>query len=99
MCDILIVNIDCEEKVAQVLKMALEKTMEKTMSGPKYNFILYDGYDNGADGGFIPLIICKRMKEIEKKGYHIPDIFVFEQEKDAEAKFDNNYFWNIDAVT
>ncbi len=94
--NILIVNIGCSDNVANSLKMALS--------------CLMDGFDikviNSEEefDSFIPLVICKSKKEIERKGFHIPEVFIFEQdniesESDKKAPaYTNHFFWDIEAV-
>ena len=93
MSPLLIVNVDCANKVAETLKRALESVMT---SGQEV--MLYGVDTISPESKFAPLVICRKKDAIVKKGYHVPDVFVFEQEKCQGSKFDNIYFWNVKAV-
>ena len=103
---ILIVNIDCESSVAEALKTVLFMCFGfrvvgviTQMSGAGSQRHPESVIRNDlATTKFIPLVICRRKSDIKKKGVHIPDVFIFEQEVNNKAESYNLFLDNIETV-
>ena len=76
-----VINIDCDEKI--------EKAFNRIIDA------LGDGIEDKENSETV--FICKHGEDIKKRGYHIPDVFLFQQEIHGET-FYYDFFWDVDAV-
>ena len=76
-----VINIDCNENIECAFKKIIEAL----------------GYSIENTDNSKTVFICKRGEDIKKRGYHIPDVFIFQQENHGE-NFYHDFFWDVDAV-
>lgn len=76
-----VINIDCNPHVENAFK----------------NLIKSLSYTIDNEMNHTAVFICKCGEDIKKRGYHIPDVFIFQQESDGKT-FYHDFFWDADAV-
>lgn len=76
-----VINIDCNPHVENAFK----------------NLIKALSYTVDNEMNHTAVFICKCGEDIKKRGYHIPDVFIFQQESDGKT-FYHDFFWDADAV-